>query len=412
MLSSPRAAARAWAIFSDGGGAVEPGHAARPPGPRHLLRQHDRRVAGAAAGDQRAQRPDGRTARAEHPVVDLAQMARAADDQPLRLVPRVAPRIGIGLVLRGEPGVGCVGHARRHRPPPWLKPDRAAISASASRGCRNRPMSAPCCAPRTPSAPRSASSSAPAWTPAPAASPTPPTRRSMCRCGASRSVEAMALPQRCVLVGVELLDDATDLPSFRHPVNAAYVLGPERSGLSPAMLRRCRHVVRIPTRFALNLAVAGALVLYDRLLQHGRFAERPVGSRGAAASLPAPAAGTARRAFAATSRTGWQARPSHDAELRALVACLSVSRRISPAMRLIACFCSLSSLPCRPVRTGAAEAGEAHKAARRGTVRRRLASSRTGPPRRMQESGQTVCYAFVAGKEFRAGVARPRRSRS
>jgi len=27
--------------------------------------------------------------------------------------------------------------------------------------------------------------------------------------------------------------------------------------------------------------VAGALVLYDRLLQHGRFAERPVASGGA-----------------------------------------------------------------------------------------------------------------------------------
>ncbi len=93
-------------------------------------------------------------------------------------------------------------------------------------------------------------------------------------------LDALALPQRCVLVGVELLDDATDLPSFRHPLNAAYVLGPERAGLSPAMLQRCQHVVRIPTRFALNLAVAGALVLYDRLLQHGRFAERPVGSRG------------------------------------------------------------------------------------------------------------------------------------
>ena len=89
---------------------------------------------------------------------------------------------------------------------------------------------------------------------------------------------ALALPQGCVLVGVELLDDAVDLPSFRHPLNAAYVLGPERAGLSPAMLARCRHVVRVPTRFALNLAVAGALVLYDRLLQHGRFAERPVGS--------------------------------------------------------------------------------------------------------------------------------------
>jgi tRNA G18 (ribose-2'-O)-methylase SpoU len=101
-------------------------------------------------------------------------------------------------------------------------------------------------------------------------------------------IAGLALPQGCVLVGVELLDDATELPAFRHPLNAAYVLGPERSGLSPAMLQCCRHVVRIPTRFALNLAVVGALVLYDRLLQHGRFAERPVGSRGTAASKPEP----------------------------------------------------------------------------------------------------------------------------
>ncbi|HST76459.1 MAG TPA: RNA methyltransferase, partial [Acetobacteraceae bacterium] len=72
------------------------------------------------------------------------------------------------------------------------------------------------------------------------------------------AIEELNLPQGCVLVGVELLDSATDLPSFRHPLNAAYVLGPERSGLSPAMLARCRHVVRVPTRFSLNLSVAGA----------------------------------------------------------------------------------------------------------------------------------------------------------
>ena len=101
---------------------------------------------------------------------------------------------------------------------------------------------------------------------------------------------ALTLPSGCVLVGVELVEGAIDLPSFRHPLSAAYVLGPERSGLSPAMLARCRHVVRIPTRFSLNLAVAGALVLYDRLLQHGRFAERPVGSGGVpAAPAGAPA---------------------------------------------------------------------------------------------------------------------------
>jgi tRNA G18 (ribose-2'-O)-methylase SpoU len=101
-----------------------------------------------------------------------------------------------------------------------------------------------------------------------------------------RAPDELTLPERCELVGVELLDDAIDLPSFRHPLSAAYVLGPERHGLSPAMLARCRHVVRIPTRFALNLAVAGALVLYDRMLQHGRFAERPVASGGAEAALP------------------------------------------------------------------------------------------------------------------------------
>lgn len=101
----------------------------------------------------------------------------------------------------------------------------------------------------------------------------------------------LTLPQGCVLVGIELLPDAAELPSFRHPLSAAYVLGPERSGLSPDLLARCRHVVRIPTKFALNLAVAGALVLYDRMLQHGRFADRPVHSGGAAPALPAPGHG-------------------------------------------------------------------------------------------------------------------------
>jgi tRNA G18 (ribose-2'-O)-methylase SpoU len=101
-----------------------------------------------------------------------------------------------------------------------------------------------------------------------------------------QTLDDMKLPRGCALVGIELLADAVDLPSFRHPLNAAYVLGPERAGLSAELLDRCDHVVRIPTRFALNLAVAGALVLYDRLLQHGRFAERPVGSGGPAEPLP------------------------------------------------------------------------------------------------------------------------------
>jgi tRNA G18 (ribose-2'-O)-methylase SpoU len=70
------------------------------------------------------------------------------------------------------------------------------------------------------------------------------------------SLEDMALPQGCKLVGVELIDNAIDLPSFRHPLRAAYVLGPEQGSLSDKLLARCDYVVRIPTTFS-NVAMAG-----------------------------------------------------------------------------------------------------------------------------------------------------------
>lgn len=109
------------------------------------------------------------------------------------------------------------------------------------------------------------------------------------------SVEAMQLPRSCQLVGCELVDEAIDLPSFRHPLNAAYVFGPERSSLSPAMLARCQYVVKIPTRFCINLGVAGAVVMYDRLLCHGRFAPRPVRTGGPTEPLTPHVHGPIRR---------------------------------------------------------------------------------------------------------------------
>jgi tRNA C32,U32 (ribose-2'-O)-methylase TrmJ len=59
-------------------------------------------------------------------------------------------------------------------------------------------------------------------------------------------------------------------------VQAAYLLGPERGVLSPEVLARCHHLVRIPTAFSLDLATAGAIVVYDRLRCLGRFATRPI----------------------------------------------------------------------------------------------------------------------------------------
>ncbi len=96
-----------------------------------------------------------------------------------------------------------------------------------------------------------------------------------------RSMEEMSLPRGCRLVGVELINEAVELPSFAHPVQAAYVLGSERGSLSPAMLERCDHVVKIPTAFCINVATAGAIVMYDRVRVMGKFAERPIAAGGA-----------------------------------------------------------------------------------------------------------------------------------
>ena len=227
-------------------------------------------------------------------------------------------------------------------------------------------MSAPCCAPRTPSAPRSASSWAPASMPAPAASPTPPTRAEHVPLWRFPDVEALGLPQHCVLVGVELLDDATDLPSFRHPVNAAYVLGPERSGLSPAMLRA------LPPRGADSDPLRA---------QSG-------GGRRAGAVRPAAAARPLRRAPGRQSRCGchpapvptghgpprfrrnipdWAAGETRSHDPSALVASdlapyLCAMRIVPPDRALL-----LTLAACRAgrARTGAAEAAARKAAGRR-----------------------------------------------
>lgn len=100
-------------------------------------------------------------------------------------------------------------------------------------------------------------------------------------------IEDWAAPAGCALIGVELTADAVELPSFRHPRRAAYLLGPERGDLPPSILARCDHVVKIPTRFCVNLGVAGAVVIYDRMISLGKFAERPVRAGGPTQERPA-----------------------------------------------------------------------------------------------------------------------------
>ncbi len=101
------------------------------------------------------------------------------------------------------------------------------------------------------------------------------------------TIDEMPLPLGCRLIGIEISDEAIDLPSFRHPRRAAYILGAERFGLSEETLARCHHVIRIPTKFSLNVATTGAIVMYDRLTSLGRFAPRPVRPGAPTEELPA-----------------------------------------------------------------------------------------------------------------------------
>ncbi len=99
-------------------------------------------------------------------------------------------------------------------------------------------------------------------------------------------VDSLVLPDDCTLVGVELTDGAAELPSFRHPARAAYVMGPERGSLSPELTEKCEFVVKIPTRFCVNVGIAGAIVMYDRMINLGSFPRRPERPGGPTEALP------------------------------------------------------------------------------------------------------------------------------
>lgn len=99
------------------------------------------------------------------------------------------------------------------------------------------------------------------------------------------SVALMAPPEDCKVVAIELTDDAIDLPTFTHPQKACYVLGRERGEVSKDLLSRADFVIRIPTRFCINVGLAGAIVMYDRQISMDRY-ERPILPGGPKSPLP------------------------------------------------------------------------------------------------------------------------------
>ena len=76
-----------------------------------------------------------------------------------------------------------------------------------------------------------------------------------------------ARPPGAQLVGNEM--GGVALSEFKHPPLAVYLLGAEDTGLPPHVLAACQSVVYIEAARtdSYNVAVAGSLVMYHRLLQ-------------------------------------------------------------------------------------------------------------------------------------------------
>lgn len=72
-------------------------------------------------------------------------------------------------------------------------------------------------------------------------------------------------PYDCRLVGIELTENAIPIKDYKHPKQACYLLGAEDNGLTKESIDACKEIIILPGERSLNVAVAGSIVLYDRI---------------------------------------------------------------------------------------------------------------------------------------------------
>ncbi len=77
------------------------------------------------------------------------------------------------------------------------------------------------------------------------------------------------LPFATRIIAIEMGERAENLGEFEHPEMAVYLLGNERSGLSEKIIEESHSVVKLPGKQSLNVAVAGSIVMYDRVNKLG-----------------------------------------------------------------------------------------------------------------------------------------------
>lgn len=74
-----------------------------------------------------------------------------------------------------------------------------------------------------------------------------------------------AMPKDCRLMGIEIDHRSTPICRAVHPERCIYLLGAEDHGLSKRALEKCHGMLVLPGDYSMNVAVAGSIVMYDRM---------------------------------------------------------------------------------------------------------------------------------------------------
>lgn len=74
-----------------------------------------------------------------------------------------------------------------------------------------------------------------------------------------------SLPYDCQLIGVELDNKSVPVSHFKHPERCVYLLGAEDNGLTKEAINKCHKLIQLPGNYCMNVAVAGSIVMYDRI---------------------------------------------------------------------------------------------------------------------------------------------------
>lgn len=81
------------------------------------------------------------------------------------------------------------------------------------------------------------------------------------------SMEDFSQPHAAQLIAIEM--GGIPLSEFKHPRMGIYLLGAEDHGIPPCVLEKCQHVISLESvrQASYNVAIAGSIVMYDRLFR-------------------------------------------------------------------------------------------------------------------------------------------------